>query len=237
VFAALDRLIRSIGDVFSTPAGDKKSSSNGSRIGAATGISSVALLLFLLQNVNAIQTQQAELVQQVTRLQSELAQTVRDARQRADAAEHERAALSRDITDGTKRDADISARVRELERMATDPRARPGAFTADDGAKLRDELITRQDSREQIIRAWVLSTLKSGRADDVSLRAPSPASRIEQIMAAMSRLDPSDPADYTSDGKPRTDRLRALTGTPVTADERDVAVAAARLIRTAAPAD
>jgi len=135
VFAALDRLIRSIGDVFSTPAGDKKSSSNGSRIGAATGISSVALLLFLLQNVNAIQTQQAELVhelvQQVTRLQSELAQTVRDARQRADAAEHERAALSRDITDGAKRDADIGARVRELERMATDPRARPGAFTAD----------------------------------------------------------------------------------------------------------
>jgi len=237
VFAAFDRLIRSIGDVFSGPPADKKSSSNGSRIGAATGISSVALLLFLLQNVNAIQAQQAELVQQVTRLQTELAETVRDARQRADAAEHERAAMSRDITDGAKRDADLSARVRELERMASDPRARPGAFTADDGAKLRDELITRQDQREEIVRSWVLTLIKSERAQGVSLRAPRPAARIEQLMAAMSRLDPSNPADYTSDGKPRTERLGALTGTPVTADERDVAVAAARLIRTAAPAD
>lgn len=52
-----------------------------------------------------------------------------------------------------------------------------------------------------------------------------PAARLESIRAAIVALDKEDASLWTSGGKPKTEALAAVTGWPVTAAERDAALA------------
>lgn len=52
-----------------------------------------------------------------------------------------------------------------------------------------------------------------------------PALRLEAIRTAISKMDKQDASLWTNDGKPKTDAVSAIVGWPVTAAERDAAIA------------
>ena len=53
----------------------------------------------------------------------------------------------------------------------------------------------------------------------------APPDRIEYLAAAISKLDPDNPEQYTAMGVPRTGAIEATIGDDVTAEERDEAFA------------
>lgn len=65
----------------------------------------------------------------------------------------------------------------------------------------------------------------SSNGDGTSSAPTDPAVRLEAIKDAVAKLDKSDAALFTNGGKPKTEALAAITGWPVTAAERDAAVA------------
>lgn len=70
------------------------------------------------------------------------------------------------------------------------------------------------------------------RADDrTATRNPDHAGRLAQLMAAIRQIPPDDPDAWTSDTprRPTTAALTRVIGTPVTADERDLAFGLANL--------
>jgi hypothetical protein len=60
--------------------------------------------------------------------------------------------------------------------------------------------------------------------------------RMAQLMEAIGRLGPGQPGAWTQDPEPRptVDALRAVTGAPVSAGERDLAWSAYRLSQATA---
>lgn len=49
------------------------------------------------------------------------------------------------------------------------------------------------------------------------------AARLAAVVAAIGKLDPANPGQWLTDGKPKVDALSAITGWPVTAADRDAA--------------
>lgn len=118
----------------------------------------------------------------------------------------------------------LFSRVENLKRLATDPRARPDSWTQTDDR----ERMTEYDSH---IKTWVNERLLQER-----LRSPSQAGALSmrgliEIQHAIAALDPTDDGAWTDDGKPRVDRIEAITRRQLSESDRDRAWA---LMQTAA---
>ena len=65
-----------------------------------------------------------------------------------------------------------------------------------------------------------------GTGDGFAKAAPdNPGVRLDAIRVAIGELDKEDGALWTAGGKPKTEAIAAITGWPVTAAERDAAMA------------
>ena len=66
----------------------------------------------------------------------------------------------------------------------------------------------------------------AGNSASTGTTAPEdPALRLEAIRTAIGKMDKEDASLWTNDGKPKTDAVSAIVGWPVTAAERDAAIA------------
>lgn len=230
LFAAVAEALNKIPDAITGPPSDAMTppsqpapaaNSNGNgrppgtrsaAISATSGVGAVGLLLFLLTQVSAV-------TQQLTGATAELGELRRGL---ADMAANQ-----------ANTAATAAAAIGKLDALGTRCADNERRITAAEGeARRLDDKI---DAREEIVRAWVINLVRQTPGDRIGLRAPDPAGRLSQLVAAVRAVDRASPGDWTADGRPRAESLARLTGNPVSAAERDAAWSA-HLILTSAEA-